>query len=109
LIWWRVLSFIPLAVAAKVRGVERRAMERLRDAGANTPERAILMERTGILADFLHRRLVHAGVLRSAGNDRYYVDESAYRAFLARRRRHAALLTGVIIVALAVLYFRGGL
>ena len=104
-----MVAFIPLAMAAKVRRVERRAIARLHDAGASTVERAILMDRNGWVAAFVHRRLEHAGVLRSAPNDRYYMDEPAYRHLVARRRRRAVALIGLIIASLAVMYFRGDL
>ena len=107
MIWLWSLLFIPLAVAAKIRQVEHRAITRLRDAGANTAERAILMERAGPVEGFVHRRLERAGVLQAAANDRYYVNETAYRAFQARGRRRAVAVMVSLIGAFAVMYFGG--
>ncbi|MGH9176736.1 MAG: hypothetical protein ACRD1H_20375 [Vicinamibacterales bacterium] len=106
MIWWRALLFVPLVLAARIRGIERRALTRSRDAGANTAERAILMDREGLLASFVHRRLERAGVLQPAANDRYYVNERAYRAFQTRRRRRALVMT-IVLGSLAATYFGG--
>lgn len=107
MIWLRVLLFIPLVVAARIRQVEQRAIMRLQNAGANTAERAILMERAGPVAVFVHRRLERAGVLQAAANDRYYLNETAYRTFQARQRRRAMAVIVSLIVVLSVWYFGG--
>ena len=72
MIWLRALSFITLALVARVRQVERRTIARLTDAGANRMDRAILLERNGPVAQFVHDRLERAGVLKPAANHRYY-------------------------------------
>lgn len=82
-------------------------MARLRDAGANTAERAIVMDRQGLLTGFVHRRLERAGVLQPAPNDRYYLNETANHAFQAGRRRRAIGVLSFLVAALAVMYFGG--
>lgn len=91
----------------RLRRIERRTIARLRDAGANLAERGILLEPGGSIVAFVYRRLSRAGVLVSAGNDRYYLDEAAYDAFRARRRRRALIVLGAIVVILLVMYMRG--
>ena len=107
MIWLRALAFIPLALAATIRRIEQRALTRLRDAGANTAERAILMDRKGLVASFVHRRLERAGVLQAVANDRYYVNERAYGTFRRRRRRRAVILLTIVVGTVAVTYLGG--
>jgi hypothetical protein len=103
----RLLALIPLVLAGSMRRVERRTITRLKDAGANVPERAILIENHGMVARFVHERLKAAGALKRAANDRYYWNEAAYAVFNRRRRQRAAVVFGALAVALTVMYFRG--
>jgi hypothetical protein len=104
----RALLFIPMVIGARLRRIERHAIDRLKDGGANTAERAILLEHSGWLSDFVYRRLGNAGAIVSAGNDRYYWNERAYDEFRGRRRRRALMVvTALIIIIAAVMYFRG--
>ena len=98
---------VPMALAAALRRSERRAIARLQEAGANTAERAILLERSRPLAGFTHARLERAGVLRSAGNDRYYLDEGGYAAYRQRRRRRAMVAFMLLAIGVALLYYGG--
>ena len=102
-----VLALVPLIVAGRMRRVERRTLARLRDAGATLAERAILLERGGPVADLVHERLERAHVLRTAGNDRYYLDVAAYDAFTGRRRRRALMVLAGILGVLGAMYFGG--
>ena len=87
-----------------MRRVERLAIERLTDAGANTAERAILLERNGRVADIVYKRLGKAGALVFAGNDRYYLNREAYDAFRRRRQRRALIAVTVVVIISAALY-----
>jgi hypothetical protein len=96
-------------IAARLRGIERRAIDRLRAAGANTAERAILLEQGKGLSAFVYRRLSNERALVAAGNDRYYLDEGAYDRFEARRRLRAqVVLIAVVVFAVVVWYVKGG-
>jgi hypothetical protein len=103
----QLLAFVPMALAAAVRRSERRAITRLRDAGANTAERAIILESGRPLAGFAHQRLERAGVAQPAGNDRYYLNEAAYDAYRGRRRKRAMVIVALLMMGIAILYFRG--
>ena len=103
----RLLAFVPLMLAGRLRRIERRTMARLKDAGATIAERAILLEQGGIATTLVHTRLERAHVLHAAGNDRYYLDASAYEAFLGRRRRRALVVLVVILGMLGLTYFGG--
>lgn len=102
--WLRALSFIPLALAARVRQVERRTITRLTDAGANRLDRAILLERDGPVVRFVHQRLERAGVLQPAANDRYYWDEPAYHELVRRRHRRALIVVGLLVLMITMIY-----
>jgi hypothetical protein len=102
----RVLAFLPLLVAARLRQIERRTIARVTEAGADTAERAVLLEDTGQLGAFVQRRLERAGALIAAGNDRYYFDRAAYAAFRGRRRKRALVVITVLVIGLIAFYFR---
>ena len=87
MIWLRALSFIPLA---------------LTDEGAKRLDRAILLERDGPVARFVHHRLERAGVLKPAPNDRYYWDEPAYHELV--RRRRALIAVGLLVLTFTMTY-----
>jgi hypothetical protein len=101
------LAFLPLALAAGMRRIERRTLARLTEAAATTSQRAILLEPGGILARFVYGRLAAAGALVFTGNDRYYLNVAAYDRFCRRRRQRALLVAGLILVVIGVLYFAG--
>ena len=103
----RGLAFIPMVLAARLRRIERRAIHRLKEGGANTTERAILLEDSGALSNFVYRRLSKAGAIVSAGNDRYYLNERAYEAFRGGRRRRAMIVVTVLLIIIAAMYLRG--
>jgi hypothetical protein len=105
--WLQMLAFVPFAVAARLRRIERRAITRLTDAGANTAERAIQLEQGGRLHRFVYDRLQRAGALESIGADRYYLSQDGYDAFRGRRRARALVVAFLLLGGLAVAYYRG--
>jgi hypothetical protein len=105
--WIRVLAFLPLILAGRMRRAERRTIARLKDAGATVAERGVLLQRDGVINEFVVRRLERAGVVKDAGNDRYYWDGAAYERLRGARRRRAAVVFGLLLLIAAALYFRG--
>ena len=105
----RLLMFVPLALAARIRRIERRTLARLRDAGADTAEWAILLARGGRLDAWVQRRLGRAGALVGVENDRYYLNPAAYDGFCRRRRQRALAVAGVVAGIGVWLYFKGAL
>jgi hypothetical protein len=101
------LLFVPILVAARIRGIERRTIARLRDAGADTAERAILLEPGGRLAQWVYRRLQRAQALRPDGSDRYYLYGPGYDAFRQRRRRRALFVLSAVFITTAILFLAG--
>ena len=102
-----LLAFLPLLIAVRLRRVERSMLARLRDAGATTGERGILMPQDGLFNRFVFDRLRRAGVLQDAGNDRYYLHDAAYAGFRAARRRRALAAATILLIGVALLYLRG--
>jgi hypothetical protein len=103
----QLLALLPMTLAAAVRRSERRTIARLREAGANTAERGIVLERRRPLSRFVQHRLERSGVLLAAGNDRYYLNEAAYDAYRGRRQKRAMVIIALLLIGLAILYFRG--
>jgi hypothetical protein len=104
----RALALVPLALAGRLRRIERRAIDRFHAAGANNAERAVLLEDGGALTAFVHRRLADARAIVPAGNDRYYLNQDAYDLWCRRRRRRATVALAIALIISVVLYFRGG-
>src|SRR5262245_49852006 len=92
----RVLTFLPMLLAALIRRAERRTIGRLQDAGADRAERAILLHSGGRIERFVHGRLERAGALQPAGNDRYYLHAAAYERFRGRRRTRALIVLSAL-------------
>ena len=107
--WLQGAAVVPLALAARLRRIERATVARLTDAAATTAATGIPLDDGRLMRQFVHRRLERAGVLLAAGNDRYYFSQAAYDAFRARRRNRAMLILGLIGIGLVVLYSRGEL
>jgi hypothetical protein len=105
--WVRPFMMAPIALAAVVGRLERRTIQRLTDAGANTAERGILLE-DGRLARVVRGRLERAGALRAAGNNRYYLLVDAYQRYRGRRRVRAWIVVTILMLAVASVYFSGG-
>jgi len=96
-----------MMLALRTRRAERRTIARLTEAGANTAERAILLEEGGKVSAFVYKRLGRAGALVPAGNDRYYLNQAAYDAFRGRRRTRGLIVLAALLGIIAVLYFSG--
>ena len=82
-------------------------VNRLRTAGAVTPEQARTLDELGITTGVILRRLRERAVIRQAGPDRFYLDEPSWEA-VRRSRRRAIHVLGVIALVLlfAVLFAR---
>jgi hypothetical protein len=103
----RIVALLPMMVAARMRRIERRTIARLTDAGANTAERAILLEHGGAVSNFVYRRLTSAGALVATGNDRYYLSRPGYQTFRGRRRKRALVVLTALAAIVAAMYFLG--
>ena len=85
-------------------------VNRLRTAGAVTPEQARTLEDLDIQRGVILRRLRERAVIRQVGPDRFYLDEPSWAA-VRRSRRRAIHILGVIVLVIlfAVLFARSAL
>ena len=80
-------------------------VNRLRTAGAVTPQQARTLEELGISSGVILRRLRERAVVREAGPDRYYLDEPSWAAVRRGRRRAIHVLGVIVLVVLFALLF----
>ena len=94
-------------VTAVILARKRRMVNRLKAAGAVSPQQARTLEELGITSGVILRRLRERAVVRKAGPDRYYLDEPSWDA-VRRSRRRAIHILGVVALVLlfAVLFAR---
>jgi hypothetical protein len=88
---------------------QKKIVAAFREAGATSGERATSAGTLAIHRGMAYRILRRQGVLREAGDDRLYLDESRWEALRARRRRVAlAILGAVLITASLVMLWAAG-
>src|SRR5262245_26257091 len=104
--WIRVLAFVPMLIAAKVRREERRLVEWFRERGAFDEERAVAISAGGGITGFVQRRLERAGVIRPAAR-RYFFDEERYAAFRSRRRMRAFVVLTILVIGIGIGFLTG--
>lgn len=92
-------------VAAVILARERRMVNRLRTAGAVTPQQARTLDELGITKGVILRRLRERAVIRQAGPDRFYLDEPSWEAVRRSRRRAIHVLGVIALVLLFALLF----
>lgn len=102
----RLLVFLPMILAAKVRREERRMIRRHRDDGAVNPDHVATAESGSRVTRWVRDRLARNGVLKltPAGS---YLDETAYSAYRWRRRRRALVMVTLVLVGFGIALFRG--
>ena len=101
----QALAIVPMALAARLRRLERRTITQV--SRAATADAAVSLRERGAAAQFVQHRLHRAGVLLDAGNGRYYFSKPAYDRFRRNRRKRALVLIGIVLIGMAVLYWRG--
>jgi hypothetical protein len=77
----------------------RRIVRRLRNANATEAARACPIPDGRLLVSWRLRRLVAAGALATHAPGAYYLVESGWCAWRARRRRRALTIVGIVILA----------
>ena len=90
------------AVAAMAARARRELLESLTDRGAVDPEHATALD----LPSQMHRRqlddLIGRGIVHAAGNDLYWLDQSALELDEQRRRNAAKLMLKILLIAAAI-------
>jgi hypothetical protein len=88
---------------------QNRLIRQFREAGATAPALARPLSEIGVRYSWVFRRMAGRGVFVRVTDDRYYMDEEAVTAFLARRTRVLLTFTIVVMVAFVIyLLVRGG-
>ena len=104
----RVLAFVPMIVAIRIRGEERRLVASFHARGALDAARAVKVdaENQGAIARWMHQRLAAAGAIREASGGVYF-DENGYSEFRARRRRRALVVLSLLVAAIVIAMLTG--
>jgi hypothetical protein len=90
-----------VAAAAAMVHKQKKIVGAFREAGATSADRAVTAASLAIHRGPAFRILRGHGVLREAGDDRLYLDESAWESLRSRRLRIALAILGAFLVAAA--------
>jgi hypothetical protein len=104
-LWQLVAALGPVFGVAILRS-DRRIERELRSARALSPDRATFISHRSPLIRWRLTRLRNAGVVRPV-DERYYWHEDSWRIFRHARRRRALAICTVLLVFLALLWWRG--
>jgi hypothetical protein len=80
----------------------KKVMRRFRQAGATSPATAQSLPEIGLRRSMIFRRLLARGVVVHAGNDRYYLDEDAVKAFVEQLRVKGFVAGGIALVLFVI-------
>ncbi|MDQ2889417.1 MAG: hypothetical protein M3R65_02535 [Gemmatimonadota bacterium] len=86
------------SVAAVIIAKERRIVERFRDAGATSPERARTALDLGVDENIGFRRLHRSAVIRESKPGLFYLDEEVWAAVRNRRMRVVGVMMVIVIL-----------
>jgi hypothetical protein len=100
-------SQFPTIMAALILATDRKIVRRLREAGATAPGLAVALDPPGPVGPARLRRMISAGAVRTAGGNRYYLDEPGYRAWRTARRKRALIILTIMICLIAMLVVAG--
>lgn len=90
------------AVAAAVGRAQREVREHFEDAGALSPDRAASYDPPSNLHEKQFQLLVGRGVLRDAGNGRFWIDRQVVGLEADQRRRALKMLLVIILAGLGI-------
>lgn len=82
---------------------QKRYVRCFRAAGAVEPARGRTLAELGVRSNWIFRHMARHGVFVQAPTGRWYLDEDAYRRFVARRYRRMAIFAAVAALVLFVL------
>ncbi|MBK8003866.1 MAG: hypothetical protein IPK12_07920 [Gemmatimonadetes bacterium] len=102
----RVLAPVVGAAGFALGVVRRRLLRRFQREDATAPERAIAVDTANPLRRFHLRRLVHAGVLEQLPDGRLWLQREALAVDRARRVRRAILAVMLVLLLVALLFWR---
>ncbi len=86
-----------VAGAGAIVRKEKKTVAAFREVGATARDRAVDVATLGIRQGLAFRILRRHSIVREAGEGRYYLDEPAWEAHQARRRRIAVVLVVALV------------
>ena len=98
-----VAPMVVTLIAATMVRRQRRIVEQLRSAGATGPERATSAATFGGEEGMAIGILLRHAVVKKSG-EQYYLDEAAWEAHRARRRRRVVQVLVLVALGLVVLW-----
>jgi len=93
----RAISVLPMLFAALILRTDRRIVEQLRQAKADSIGAAIPLHVPPILGSWRLHRLSGAGAICLVEPESYYLEENGYAAYRQRRRRRILLVLVILI------------
>lgn len=98
-----------MLLLALILRADRKILRRLREASATDAQRAIEIERGGLVWNWRLDRLAGAGALRQVSPGRYYLDEAGWSAYRRKRRMRALVVLAILLVVLLFFAWKGWL
>lgn len=83
-------------------------MRAFRKAGATNAETAKSLKELGIVPIGIFYRMEKAGVFQKTEDGRYFMSEDRAHNYVLRRARYAWIMTGALLIGLALVYLIGG-
>ena len=102
-----VAGQFPTILAAVILATDRKIARRLRAAGAINAAHAIDFDPPGPVGRARLRRMLSVGAVRETGANRYYLDETGFRAWRVMRRKRALAILAFMVVLIAILIVAG--
>ncbi|HOY59176.1 MAG TPA: hypothetical protein PK640_13710 [Verrucomicrobiota bacterium] len=87
-----------MSAAAVIIRRRKRLVRRFAEEGALSSDQAIPFSKVGMRRSWIFEQMVSRGVFVGVGEDRYYMNEQAARAFLAAQRRRVLTVAGTLLV-----------
>jgi hypothetical protein len=106
---WRAIGALGPLIAAAILRTDRRIQSELLLAQAVSADRAAAIDARSALKRWRLNRLTGVGAVHAVENARYYWDEAGWQRYRRQRRRRALSILGVLLVAIAFLWWRGEL
>jgi len=101
-----ILAPVVMGVGLALAAARRRLVRRFLSVDATTPERAIAVPASDLLARYWMGRFRTAGVVHAAPSGGLWLDPQAWSAFRSARRTRALAVVAVALAALLLVLWR---
>lgn len=96
-----------MSAAAAIMIRRKRLIRRFREAGAVSPENAVVPESVHARQSWVFRQMADAGVFLATTDGRYFLDEQAAAEFMHQKRMRGLVFAAVVLSFLLVLWAFG--